>query len=103
MKSRSGVMFGLVPQAKGACGRLTLPAGGTLLLYSDGVTEAEDPTHTTAWAQGLRAAVIAAETNDPAVLVRSVADAVTEHAGPAEQSDDITLMAVTWDGPVAAG
>jgi phosphoserine phosphatase RsbU/P len=97
-----GVMFGIVPNAKGAPGRLTLPPGGALLLYSDGVTEAEDPAHRQLGSERLRAAAAAAS-NSPAELVGVVADTVTAHAGPAEQSDDITLLAVTWMGPAATG
>ena len=38
-----GVMFGLLRGAEGAAGSLVLAPGSTLVLYSDGVTEAEDP------------------------------------------------------------
>ena len=93
-----GVMFGLMPDAKGGAGRLHLQRGATLLVYSDGVTEAEDAARRQLGSQGLRATVATADTDDPAALVRAVADAVSHHAGTAEQSDDITLLAVTWDG-----
>ena len=38
-----GVMFGLIEHAEGATGSVMLAPGSTLVLYSDGVTEAEDP------------------------------------------------------------
>ena len=38
-----GVVFGLIENAQGATGSLVLSPGSTLVLYSDGVTEAEDP------------------------------------------------------------
>jgi phosphoserine phosphatase RsbU/P len=93
-----GVLFGLVPDAKGACGRLVLPRGGTLLIYSDGVTEAEDPTHRQLGQRGLREAVARSASNTPADLIAAVVSAVGAHAGEAEQSDDMTLLAVTWTG-----
>lgn len=95
----SGVMFGLMPRAGGAAGRLLLPPGGCLLLYSDGVTEAEDEAHRQLGPTGLLRAVTEAATSDPAALVRAVAKTAADHAGAAEQSDDITLLAVTWFGP----
>ena len=38
-----GVMFGLLEHAEGAAGSVVLMPGSTLVLYSDGVTEAEAP------------------------------------------------------------
>ncbi|MBS0640505.1 MAG: SpoIIE family protein phosphatase [Acetobacteraceae bacterium] len=97
----SGVVFGVVPSAAGAAGQIALSPGDTLLLYSDGVTEAEDSAQRQLGADGLLAAVEAAGTDDPGKLVRSITAAIRDHAGDAEQSDDITLMAVTWHGPGA--
>jgi len=96
---RSGVIFGLMPDAKPASGQIILPPGATLLLYSDGVTEAEDTRQRLFGRDGLKSAVTAASTADPEALVEAVKIAITAHAGDAEQSDDITLMAVTWFGP----
>lgn len=96
---RSGVIFGLVPDAQPAAGQIILPRGATLLVYSDGVTEAEDVQQRQFGRAGLISAVTAAATRDPEALVEAVKAAVAAHAGHAEQSDDITLMAVTWFGP----
>ncbi len=96
-----GVMFGLVEGIQGGSGHFSLAPGSTLVLYSDGVTEAEDATQRQFGPDGLLAAVAAAGTDNPAALIRSVAAAVDHHAGTAEQSDDITLMAVSWYGPAA--
>ncbi|WP_270934122.1 PP2C family protein-serine/threonine phosphatase [Falsiroseomonas oryzae] len=90
--------LGMFPGAKGASGRLALPPGGTLVLYSDGVTEAMDPERVEFGTERLVHATAAAPTGDPASLVRHVAEAVDRHAGTAEQADDITLLAVRWDG-----
>lgn len=98
-----GVVFGVLPNPAGAPGRIVLPPGSTLLLYSDGVTEAEDTAQRQLGAEGLRAAVETAGTDAPGPLVRSVTAAIRQHAGAAEQSDDITLLAVTWNGPAGTG
>lgn len=96
---RPGVIFGLVPDARPASGQIILPPGATLLVYSDGVTEAEDVKQRQFGREGLTTAVSAATTPDPEALVQAVKAAIAAHAGNAEQSDDITLMAATWFGP----
>jgi len=99
-KIAPGVMFGLLEGAQGAPGRFMLETGSTLLLYSDGVTEAEDAAQRLLGSDALLAAVATAGADNPAVLIQSVAAAIDQHAGEAEQSDDITLMAISWFGPV---
>jgi phosphoserine phosphatase RsbU/P len=93
-----GIMFGLMEQAEGATGSLILSAGSTLVLYSDGVTEAEDPGQRHFGMQGLLEAAGKAETQDPGDIVGRIASAVADHAGGAEQADDITILAVTFNG-----
>jgi sigma-B regulation protein RsbU (phosphoserine phosphatase) len=98
----SGILFGIFEHAKGAAGRLLLPPGSTLLLYSDGVTEAMDLDNRQLGPQGLLDAAAAANTDDPAAMVGAIAAAVGRHAGAAEQADDITLVATTFNGGVTA-
>lgn len=93
-----GVVFGLIEHAQGATGSLVLPPGSTFLLYSDGVTEAEDPDERQFGLDGLLGAVAAAETGDPEDVVGMIAAAVTRYAGTAEQADDIAILAVRFDG-----
>jgi sigma-B regulation protein RsbU (phosphoserine phosphatase) len=93
-----GVVFGLMEHAEGAAGRLVLAPGSTLVLYSDGVTEAEDPKAQQFGLGGLLEAVGRATTLHPAVVVGLIAAAVTEHTGAAEQADDITVLALAFNG-----
>jgi sigma-B regulation protein RsbU (phosphoserine phosphatase) len=93
-----GVMFGLMEGAEGATGSLVLAPGSTLVLYSDGVTEAEAPDQRQFGLDGLLAAAGQADTSDPEGVVGRIAAAVTGHAGTAEQADDITILAVTYHG-----
>jgi sigma-B regulation protein RsbU (phosphoserine phosphatase) len=93
-----GVVFGLIENAQGAIGSLVLSPGSTLVLYSDGVTEAEDPGERHFGLHGLLDAAAQAKTRDPDVIVGLIAAAVTDHAGAAEQADDITILAVTFNG-----
>lgn len=93
-----GVIFGLLEDAQGAAGSLLLAPGSTLVLYSDGVTEAVDQEDRQFGLNGLLAAAATAETSDPNVIVGRIAAAVTGHAGVAEQADDIAILAVTFNG-----
>jgi len=94
----SGIVFGLLEGAEGTAGRLVLPPGSTLLLYSDGVTEAMDPDFRQLGATGLLEAAATLDTHDTAAMVSVIAAAATRHAGAAEQADDITLVAATFRG-----
>jgi sigma-B regulation protein RsbU (phosphoserine phosphatase) len=98
LECKPGTLFGLMPDAEGAAGNLTLPPGATLILYSDGVTEAEARDEEQFGNHRLIQAIAAADTPDAGVIVRSIAAGVRRHAGEAEQSDDITLLAVTYHG-----
>ena len=93
-----GIMLGVFSDAEGAAGRLVLPPGATLLLYSDGVTDAEDRGQRQLRASGLLEAVTMADTDDTGAVVQAIADTISRHAGEAEQVDDITLLAITYRG-----
>jgi phosphoserine phosphatase RsbU/P len=89
-----GQILGVLPEVELEHMSLTLPPGGTLLLYTDGVTEARnvqgaflEETGLYSWVPPLL--------NQPAqslcdALIRSVLD----YHGSAKQGDDITLVAV---------
>jgi sigma-B regulation protein RsbU (phosphoserine phosphatase) len=90
--------LGLFEGARFAAGRIALPPGATLLLCSDGVTEAMDAAGQEFGAEAFRAAVAAAPPGPPARLLDHVLAAVRAHAGDAPQADDITLLALRWHG-----
>lgn len=76
-------------------GRFTLEPGDTLVLYTDGVTEAFDPQKRLFGTEGLeRALSEAADGADARTLLQGIADRVRDFAGGMPQSDDLTLMAV---------
>jgi sigma-B regulation protein RsbU (phosphoserine phosphatase) len=73
---------------------LTLNAGDSLLIYSDGVTEAMNPSRALYSDERLAEFLEEEEFNDPKDLVTRVVQSVGDFAEGAEQSDDITLLAV---------
>jgi sigma-B regulation protein RsbU (phosphoserine phosphatase) len=93
-----GVVFGLLEDAAGGSGSLVLAPGSTLLLYSDGVTDAVDPANRPLGVDGLLAAAAQTGTDDPGAIAGLVASAVATYAGSAEQADDITILALTFRG-----
>ena len=72
--------------------------GTTLFLYTDGVTEAKDVSRRQFGRERLYE-TLSACFRTPDALVRAVEDSVRAFAGQAEQSDDITMLAVRYDGP----
>ena len=76
--------------------QVALEPGDTLYLYTDGVTEATDEQGALFGEEALEAALNAAGTRDPEALDGAVRAAVAGIVGQAEQSDDITTLAVTY-------
>ena len=73
---------------------LTLDTGDLLLLYTDGVIEAENGNEEEFGLERLRETLLGSAPRGAQAVVDAVSDAVTAFAGSAPQSDDITLIAV---------
>ena len=88
--------LGILPGTAYASYRQTLSAGELLLLYTDGVTEAFNPSDE-AYSEG-RLDTLLARTGalSPEDLLESLLQDVTLHAAGASQSDDITMAALKW-------
>ena len=78
--------------------QLTLAPGKTLLLYTDGLTEAEDANHDQFGERRILDVLEKSGAADPETLVRELADAVHAFIEPAEQSDDLTMLAIRYLG-----
>jgi serine phosphatase RsbU (regulator of sigma subunit) len=68
--------------------------GEVLLLYTDGVTEAENSNHTLYSSERLTTALGKAPVLDAQRVVAAVIDDVSRFVGGAEQADDMTLLAL---------
>jgi sigma-B regulation protein RsbU (phosphoserine phosphatase) len=75
--------------------RARLEPGDALVLYSDGITEAENTAGREFDEAGLSATIIAAGTHEPEQLGRAVLAAVDEHAGDARLGDDLTVLVLS--------
>jgi sigma-B regulation protein RsbU (phosphoserine phosphatase) len=89
-----GIILGVRPQATYRTGTLTLAPGETLYLFSDGVTEAHDPTGALFSEERLEAALRAAAGARSHDVVEKVTAAVKDFVGSALPSDDITMLAL---------
>jgi sigma-B regulation protein RsbU (phosphoserine phosphatase) len=68
--------------------------GEVLLLYTDGVTEAENADHTLYGRDRLAEALAKAPTNHARNLVEAMIDDIRNFVGQAEQADDVTVLAL---------
>jgi sigma-B regulation protein RsbU (phosphoserine phosphatase) len=89
----AGLPLGMFCDVEYASSRLTLDRDETLLLYSDGVTEARDSTGAEFGIERLLRSINGGETE---ALVNNCLAAVEDFRGAAARSDDLTVMAVKY-------
>ena len=75
-----------------------LRSGSRLLLYTDGVTEAENRAGEQFGEERLEAAIGGPGRSEPAGALDAIIAMVVHFRGTARQSDDITMMLVSRDG-----
>ena len=73
--------------------------GDTLVLFTDGVTEAEGMDGSLFGVERLTTLLRDAPDGDPAALVQRIVDSVAPHASGFHASDDLTVMAVSLNPP----
>jgi sigma-B regulation protein RsbU (phosphoserine phosphatase) len=94
-----GIALGVIEAAAYAAARLTLAPGATLVLYTDGLTDARSTSGEMFGEDRLHGAIAGAVTGTPASLVAAVIGAVERFAAGAPPEDDITLLALRYAGP----
>ena len=92
-----GPALGLIPEADFPLQRISLGRNQSLMLYSDGVPEANNSQSEEFGSQGLLAALSGDPASVPATAVDRCLQAVESFTAGAEPSDDITLLAFQWD------
>ena len=78
--------------------QLVMQPGDTLFLYTDGVTEACNHADELYGESQLLEALQQAPRGDLAALVHAIRSEVATHANGAPQSDDVTMVAITYRG-----
>ena len=92
--SSSGPVLGLLPASDFSSETLEFSAGQTLLLFTDGVSEAYDPAQELFGEERLLAHLEASPGRSAQETNLGVLEAVRRHAAGAKQSDDITVVSV---------
>ena len=87
-----GVILGILPEAVYQESRMSLNPGDTLVLFSDGVTEAVNPADEDFGEERLAALVAALRDRPAAEIVGAIEAAVSEFTRGAPPADDITVV-----------
>ena len=89
-----GPALGIVEGAEYTAGRLPVPSGAALLIYTDGVTDARDAAGAAFGDRRLEQCLARCAGGPAAKIVATVMSTVATFAGGAPQEDDITVLAV---------
>ena len=95
----ANIPVGVMPSWKYTLQEAQVFTGTTIFLYTDGLTEAEDATHAQFQMQrvtDVAEQVLAEQHHEPSQLVNRMTDAIHQFVGDAEQSDDLTMMAIQY-------
>ncbi len=94
----TGLPLGLFCESNFSASCVKLDAGDSLLLYTDGVTEAADNDEREFGIERLLESINGSGERQPAVLVRNCLEAVEGFRGNAVKTDDLTIMALKFAG-----
>ena len=93
------VPLGITPEWKFDHQETTIDLGTNIFLYTDGLTEAENAVH-----EQFQESRMIDKANEaphqPQQLVEQMIDAVHQFVGDAEQSDDLTMLAIQYTKPL---
>ena len=92
LKGAGGLILGILPMAMYKEARVTLNQGDALVLFSDGVTEAADPSDTEYGEERLGALVASMRDRPAEEIVGAIQAAVTGFTQGAPAADDITVV-----------
>ena len=93
-----GLPLGLVSDAHFESRSLELSAQDNLVLFTDGITEAENTDNRLFSAAALNELLVQQTDSAPSEIIRNVMNNVKSFTGEQPQSDDITLMVVRYEG-----
>ena len=88
----SGLALGMFEEAKYETAHVTIEPGDLLVLYSDGITEAENSAGRPFDDTGLETVLTAQADHDPEHIGRAIFAAVEAHAGEVKLADDLTAL-----------
>lgn len=89
---QGGVALGLFDESVYSEGQVLMHAGDLLAIYSDGITEAENPEGRPFDERGLETVLTAERLNNIAAIGSAVSKAVEIHTADTRLADDLTLL-----------
>jgi len=95
---KAGFVLGPIPDSEYVTERITMQPGDILFLYTDGVTEAKNPSAEMYGEPRLLDALRIGPQKVLPEMIHFIRDEVTKHANGAPQSDDVTLVAIQYRG-----
>jgi sigma-B regulation protein RsbU (phosphoserine phosphatase) len=99
MSCDPNLVVGIMPGYTFVAEETTLSHGTTIFLFTDGLNEAEDAALSQFGDNRIHdvaSSAVAEHITKPADLVRHMEDAVHQFVGTAEQSDDLTMLAIRY-------
>lgn len=96
LEKTKGILMGVMPNAPYSVGKRLMQPGETLVLYTDGVTEAENVNQELFGDEPFQQLLGTLPEKNPETLITVVRQKLADHAGDAPQSDDITLLALHY-------
>lgn len=94
-----GIALGFIPEYQFHCGEIQLQPGDSLILYTDGITEAMNSTRHLFSAERIQETL---DDRTPGVdatqLTKTILDGVASFVSGATQNDDITLLVIRYVG-----
>src|SRR5690606_2871599 len=98
-----GLALGMFDSAEYEASTTILAPGDALILYSDGLTEAENPSGVPFDDAGIDAVVAREGAADPAALGRALIAAVERHAADVRLADDLTVLTLVRHPEILPG
>ena len=77
---------------------ISLDKGCSLLFYTDGITDAEDPSGSFYGKERLIACVEACTHKASKEIILTIMDEINTHISTRRQSDDLTLLLIKYNG-----
>jgi serine phosphatase RsbU (regulator of sigma subunit) len=93
-----GPPVGMIEEMQYTAQEVVMPPGSGLLMFSDGLTEAQNADEDMYGDDALLALLRSCDSCSPAALQKRVLDDVNRFVGDAPQADDLTIMCVQREG-----
>jgi len=101
--SDGGIALGMFEQSRYTTGQIVLQADDLVAVYSDGITEAENPAGRPFDEIGLETALKANARDSLSAIGAAVVEAVERHTDEKRFADDLTILLLRRTAPAPAG